>query len=301
LNKEYKDQTQQVINILPLIEHKDFALKGGTAINLFFRNLPRLSVDIDLAYLPLKDRETTFKNIHLYLQNISNALTKKGFICNSNKPLDGISEAKLLVKRNKIQIKIEPNFTLRGTVFPPSSVALSDIVKQEFGASFKFNCLSFEDLFGGKICAALIRQHPRDLFDVMGLLNNEGLTKKLKDAFIFYLVSSPKPFFEVLNPHKKQVDEIYRDKFSGMTTQKVLLRELDETFHDLVKIIKQNFTESDIEFLISLLELKPKWDLIFVKNLYDYPSIKWRMLNITKMDPFKRTVEIRKLQEYWRA
>ena len=137
MNKEYRDQTQQVVNILPLIEHKDFALKGGTAINLFFRNLPRLSVDIDLVYVTLKGRETTFKNIHLYLQSISNVLTKKGFICNSNKSLDGTGEAKLVVKKNKIQIKIEPNFTLRGTVFPPSSVELSDIVALSLSAEIQ--------------------------------------------------------------------------------------------------------------------------------------------------------------------
>ena len=298
MNKEYRDQTQQVINILPLIRHKDFALKGGTAINLFFRDLPRLSVDIDLTYLPLQDRKTTFQNIHTYLQTISDVLEKKGFVCASDKPLDGKKEAKLVVNRNKVQVKIEPNFILRGSAFAPSMQTLSTKVKRDFGDSYQFNCLSFEDIYGGKICAALTRQHPRDLFDIRDLLDNEGITKDLKDAFIFYLISSPKPFIEILNPRKKTIDDVYRDKFLGMTTENVSIRLLDNAFRELVEILYTSLTENDLEFLVSLLELKPKWQLSPIENLPDYPSIKWRMLNIKKMDSFKRALEIKKLKEF---
>ena len=57
-DERYRRQVALLVRVLPLIaQEKCFALKGGTAINLFIRNLPRLSVDIDLAYLPVSDRE----------------------------------------------------------------------------------------------------------------------------------------------------------------------------------------------------------------------------------------------------
>ena len=69
INTIYYNQAELLLRILPLIyRQREFALKGGTAINFFFRNLPRLSVDIDLVYLPIEDRATT-------LQNISNLLS----------------------------------------------------------------------------------------------------------------------------------------------------------------------------------------------------------------------------------
>lgn len=48
-----------------------FALKGGTAINLFVRNLPRLSVDIDLAYLPMNNRQQALDEIDTALKTIA--------------------------------------------------------------------------------------------------------------------------------------------------------------------------------------------------------------------------------------
>ncbi len=58
MRETYFQQVRLLIEVLPLIAREaDFALKGGTAINLFVRDLPRLSVDIDLTYLPIADRE----------------------------------------------------------------------------------------------------------------------------------------------------------------------------------------------------------------------------------------------------
>lgn len=57
VDESYRKQVSLLIKIVPLVAKEAvFALKGGTAINLFLRNMPRLSVDIDLTYLPVKDR-----------------------------------------------------------------------------------------------------------------------------------------------------------------------------------------------------------------------------------------------------
>jgi len=60
----YYRQVQLLIRLFPIIGREPcFALKGGTALNLFVRDMPRLSVDIDLVYLPIEDRDTTLKNV----------------------------------------------------------------------------------------------------------------------------------------------------------------------------------------------------------------------------------------------
>ena len=71
-NQTYRNQAGLLLQVLPLIqEHDCFALKGGTAMNLFVQNLPRLSVDIDLAYLPLVPRSQALSEIAHALKLLS--------------------------------------------------------------------------------------------------------------------------------------------------------------------------------------------------------------------------------------
>lgn len=64
----YKNQVSLLLEVLPVLnEFKCFALKGGTAINLFIHDMPRLSVDIDLTYLPIESRDVFLSNIETKL------------------------------------------------------------------------------------------------------------------------------------------------------------------------------------------------------------------------------------------
>ncbi len=75
MSNEYSKTVELLLEILPYaLKDKRVALKGGTAINLFHRDFPRLSVDIDLCYLPLESRVETFKNIHSILACIKSEL-----------------------------------------------------------------------------------------------------------------------------------------------------------------------------------------------------------------------------------
>lgn len=77
-NNIYRRQVQLLVRVLPLVDtEKCFALKGGTAINLFYRALPRLSVDIDLLYIPMDDRETALLNIKAALSRLSILIQEK--------------------------------------------------------------------------------------------------------------------------------------------------------------------------------------------------------------------------------
>lgn len=163
--KRYKKTVELLLEILPYsLKDERVALKGGTAINLFHRNFPRLSVDIDLCYLPLEDRETTFKNLHGILRELKDSLEKRlGLKVRASHSLDGEKEAKLIATKDDIDIKVEPNFVLRSSLFSAVDIELASDAVKEFEKSLTARCLNLADTYGGKICAALDRQHPRDL------------------------------------------------------------------------------------------------------------------------------------------
>jgi len=71
VDEVYRKQVALLIKTVPLVAPETvFALKGGTAINLFLRDMPRLSVDIDLTYVPVADRESSLKEIDAALHRI---------------------------------------------------------------------------------------------------------------------------------------------------------------------------------------------------------------------------------------
>jgi predicted nucleotidyltransferase component of viral defense system len=284
-NETYKETVALLLEILPYaLKDKRFALKGGTAINLFHRNFPRLSVDIDLCYLPLESREETFKNIHGILEKIKIDLEKiLKLTVISNHPLDGKKEAKLIARVDNLEVKIEPNYTLRSSLFPPEVMPLTQNAQNEFDREVSVQCLNLADTFGGKICAALDRQHPRDLFDVKKLLENEGITTDVKDSFIFYLISHNRPIDELLGPNFKNIKNEYENEFLSMAKVDLNLEELLETRIKLIKILKEMLTQDDKDFLISFVSNKPDWTKVRDGKIKDFPSVQWKMHNQNKL------------------
>ena len=170
-------QAELLLRVLPVVNEEEiFALKGGTAINFFLRDLPRLSVDIDLTYLPVNDRTTALTEINKALLRISERVEKTipGVRLFSKRDREFNLVVGLLIRRGDATTKIEPNSVLRGSVFPTETRALCQKAQDLFELSIEARTLSFEDLYGGKACAALDRQHPRDLFDIDMLFKNEG-------------------------------------------------------------------------------------------------------------------------------
>jgi predicted nucleotidyltransferase component of viral defense system len=208
-NSIYFKQVQLLVRILPLIDsEKCFALKGGTAINLFYRDMPRISVDIDLLYVPMDEREEALKNIRAALSRISKLIQKtigEVRIQNAHEQSDAL---RLIVQQGEVRIKIELSPVIRGTVFPEHRMEIYELVERNFGYA-EIQVASFPDLYAGKLCAALDRQHPRDLFDVKFLLENEGITDDLRKTFLIFLISHQRPIAELLDPHRKNIKEIF--------------------------------------------------------------------------------------------
>lgn len=298
-NNTYYKQVKLLVQLLPLVaEESCFALKGGTAINLFVQNLPRLSVDIDLVYLPMQERNEALQGITSALSRITERIGKalpQAQIIEVFK--DKPDAMRLIVAHHGIQIKIELSPVLRGTVFEPILMSVCNKVEDEFGFA-EISVVSLEDLYAGKICAALDRQHPRDLFDVQILLENEGLTEDIRKAFVVYIISHPRPIVDLLNPTEKNLADIYEGEFKHMAFENTSLDNLVKTRKELIKIVNISLTKNDKEFLLSFKNKNPAWELLDLAGVKELPAIKWKLINLNKMKETKHKAAYEKLENH---
>ena len=254
----YVDQARLLIDVLPHIAQEEvFALKGGTAINLFYRDMPRLSVDIDLTYLPVEDRGASLRHIDETLDRIIGAISRRRPSYRTNRLAGGgNNDTRVMVSDGRAQIKIATSPVTRGAVLPPVTMTACEAVTDRFGF-VEMRVLAFQDLYSGKLHAALDRQHPRDLFDVKLLYENEGLTEELFRVFMVYVASSNRPMHELLAPAAPPPDAWYSEEFTGMTRDGVSKEALEETRLRLHADIRRRLTGDVASFLLSLHDAKP--------------------------------------------
>lgn len=167
---------------------------------------------------------------------------------------------------------------------------------EEFEKEATMQILSPADLYGGKICAALDRQHPRGLFDIKLLLENEGLTDETRQAFVVYLISHPRPMAEVLAPNFLNIEQTFENEFQGMTRIPITLDELLETRKKLVSLIQNSLTENERQFILSVKQGNPKWQLMPFDHIQDLPAVQWKLANIAKMSKGKHETAVGKLE-----
>lgn len=295
----YFKQVQLMLRVMPHAMAEDcFALKGGTAINLYVRDMPRLSVDIDLTYLPLEPRDTAVTHISEALQRIAAAIRKAvpGSTVHESRLRGTDHVSKLSVRTAEATTKIEPNLVLRGTVFSPVERELCEQAEALFEVSATANTLAVADIYGGKLCAALDRQHPRDIFDVKILMENEGLTDEIRTAFILYLASHDRPMSELLDPKLKDFRQVFEQEFAGMAAEDVEYEELVAIRDRLIETIRNTMTANEKKFLLSIKQGNPDWDLIPVAGIDQLPAIQWKLINIRNMKPERRAEALQKLQ-----
>lgn len=263
MNKDlFYKQAELLISILPQItKDTDFALHGGTAINFFVRDMPRLSVDIDLTYLRIGPREETLNAISKQLKTISTNILASMPAVQIEEKLETPNTfvTKLFVKRQNAIVKIEPNQIIRGSLFACEERDLCDRAEEIFEKFVTAKTLSFPELYGSKICAALDRQHPRDIFDIMLLLKNEGITDRVRKAFLVYLISHNRPMSELLSPNYKDMKPVFEKEFAGMASVEVKYEELVSVRKTLVEEINKKITDDERAFLVSFKEKNPQW------------------------------------------
>ena len=297
-DERYRQQVSLLVRTIPAIAAEDcFALKGGTAINLFIRDMPRLSVDIDLVFLPVAPWQESLAAIEEALLRIKNRLEiglANIHVAESRAQGDG-PLIRLIVQLGRAQVKIEVTPVLRGCVFVPELRTVSASVEEQFGFA-EMRIVSFADLYAGKIVAALDRQHPRDLFDVRDLLANEGIGDDLRRAFIVYLISHDRLISEVLNARRKDITVEFSENFEGMTTGPVALDELLEAREALVAAIVGDMPEAHRDFLVGFKRGAPDWTLLGVPEAADLPAVRWKQVNLDKLPANTRDKRVGQLK-----
>ena len=295
MNQGYKNQAQLLLDVLPEVAKEDcFAMHGGTAINLFVRDLPRLSVDIDLTYVHIAERNESLEEINKALLRIKHRIE-------NSQPLIKIEHksdiCKLTISRQGTLIKVETNMVGRGLIGEPSKLQLCEVAQEEFEAFCVMPIVPFEQLYGGKICAALDRQHPRDLFDVKLLLDNEGFTDQIKRGFIFCLLCSTRPMYELLQPNLLDQRVAFEQQFEGMSAIEFSYDDFEGARNLLIAKITESLNEKDRAFLLDFNDLEPDWSDY---NFQDFPSVKWKLINLEKLkkgNPKKFEVQSTKLRK----
>jgi predicted nucleotidyltransferase component of viral defense system len=281
MNQVYLDTARLLTQVAPFVfADGAFALKGGTAINLFVRDMPRLSVDLDLVFpdysLP---RGQALQQINEGIRKSAERLNARGFQTRTVVATDA-GETKLLVRRGSIELKIEVNFVMRGTVHPVRLASLTAVAREALLADLEIPVVSLEDMYGGKLVAAMDRQHPRDLFDVMQLFAHEGITPAIRRAFVVYLASHNRPVHEVLFPSLRNIRQDFENNFRGMTTEPVELPELLATRDRMLSELQNGLDSDERRFLLSLVANKPEWAELGIVHAEQLPGIRWKIQNL---------------------
>ncbi len=294
MNQVYLDSARLLTRVAPLVLVDDtFALKGGTAINLFVRDMPRLSVDLDLVFPEhTVPRAEALKRINEAIRQSVARLKKQRFQTHALASADA-GETKLLVRQGATQVKIEVNFVMRGTVNPVRMASLTQSARDTLHADLEIPVVSLEDVYGGKLVAAMDRQHPRDLFDVMQLFAHEGITPGIRRAFVVYLASHNRPMHEVLFPTLRDIRQEFENNFAGMTVDPVELDALVAAREQMVRELQQGMTADERRFLLSLVAAEPEWNLLDVPHVQQLPGVRWKLQNLERL----RKADARKFAE----
>ena len=291
----YAQKVELLLRLIPIIMEEDvFAIHGGTAINLFLKDLPRYSVDVDLTYIPLADRATSIEDISLHLESIKEKAERafKGMHIVPN-----YTTSKLLCEYHGRQVKIEVNQTKRGIVGGDVlALPLSDRAQQEFSLYCEAKIVPLTLLYGGKIAAALSRQHPRDLFDVKYM---ELPLEECREGLLFCLLSSDRPIHESFAPSLIDQRLVMENQFDGMSDIPFTYEEFEATRSKLVEDVKTLINDADKAFLVSFEMGQPEWEGYEFEYFKDYPSVQWKLLNLKKLakkNPQKLIEEADKLK-----
>lgn len=279
MNETYKKQVALLIRIMPLVyKITDFGVHGGTAINLFVKNMPRYSVDVDLTFIPISNREESITAINNHLNTLKQQIEKA---IPGVRVIHKSAVLKLQCTFGGATVKIEVNGIKRGIIGEVEEKVICEKAQKEFKMSCVARVVPFSLLYGGKIAAALGRQHPRDLFDYM-YMEIESFAD-VKNGLFFYLLGSDKPLIESLQPNLIDQKQSLENQFKGMSDVPFDYADFEAARTDLIEKINLNLTNIDKEFLFSFETGNPDWEKCCAGDLSSFPAIQWKLKNIRKL------------------
>lgn len=286
MDSRYLDTVRLLIDVAPFVFPTDcFALKGGTAINLFLRDMPRLSIDIDLVFTDLEqpDRSAALAVIERKLGEIAERLERMLGVKVRPTTSGSEHESKLFISRGPVLLKVEVNHVFRGAVYPLVTGSLSAQAQIRYSRALSIPMLDPDELYASKLAAALDRQHPRDLFDVMLLLEEGGITPRIRRAFTVYLAGHNRPMQELLSPRPKDIRREFASDFAGMTSNEVTVEQLESVREVLFQELPASLDEAERRFLLSVKRIEPEWEILGLPGIERLPAIQWKLLNLSRL------------------
>jgi hypothetical protein len=191
-----------------------------------------------------------------------------------------VGDTKLIVENDKSQVKIEVNTVFRGTVLPIERRPLNARTRDLFGVEFDAPILARDELYAGKLVAALDRQHPRDIFDVWQLYESGGLTDGMVECFVVYLAGHNRPPHEVLFGNDQEIAAEYERAFAGMTEVPCSLDTLLDTRAQMRHELPLRLTARHRQFLSGLVRAEPDWSLTPCPHAAELPALRWKLANL---------------------
>lgn len=276
-------------------------LKGGTALNLFILNVPRLSVDIDLNYIGATDKEIMQAERPKLEKAIGSVCEREGFILRQS-PTEHAGGKWLLRYESAFghgaNLTIDVNFMFRIPLWP-----LTTMRSHKVGSYMaeQIPMLDINEIAAGKLCALFSRQTARDLFDAHQLLIGKNLNKqRLRLAFIVYgamnrkdwRILSEKDIDYDANEFMNELIPLLRsNEITGDGNHERWASRLVEECRQAISIVLP-FTEKEREFLDHILDhgdIKPLLitdDKDMAERIRKHPGLQWKALNVKE---FKET------------
>lgn len=284
MNTAYIEVVRLLLEAIPVVfQRPQFAMKGGTALNLFVQDLPRLSVDIDVVFVDhTASRTEALRQIGAALEETRKELNRRGLQAESS--LGALAdESKLFLRRGSHLVKVEVNHVFRGTMLPVQARGLTPESRRLFTTEVHVPVLATDELYGSKLVAALHRQHPRDLFDVHCLFGTGGITDEMVECFVGYLAGHHRPLHEVLASRDHDLTSTYENEFKGMARMPISLEALVASRDRLRQELDARLTANHRAFLLGLVAGEPDWNLMRCGHLRELPAIRWKLQNLAKL------------------
>lgn len=292
---------EKVIHLLNLLEGFNshpflkgrWALKGGTALNLFLFDVPRLSVDIDLNYTGAADRDTLLAERPKVEQAIHAVCSREGMNI-TRVPTDHAGGKWQLRYASSLgasgNLEIDVNFMFRVPLFP---VALRDARVGSFMVT-QIPVLDLHEVAAGKLAALLARQASRDLFDVHQLLSRGGLDPaRLRLGFVLYGAMNRKDWRTVaISDLGYDAQELENELVPVVRQEFLAQQKAGDWAEQMITACRQAlavvlpFTSAEREFLDRILdhgEICPELlttDAALIERAKTHPLLLWKALNV---------------------
>jgi predicted nucleotidyltransferase component of viral defense system len=296
---EVLEKVIHLLNLLEGFQNHPFlkgrlALKGGTALNLFLFDLPRLSVDIDINYIGAADREAMLEERPKVEQALRAVCSREGMNI-THAPSDHAGGKWRLRYDSSLggqgNLEVDLNFMFRMPLWP---IEIRDSKQIGSYSAKKIPVLDLHELAAGKLAALLARHASRDLFDAHRLLTMSELNhEKLRLGFVIYGAMNRKDWRTVKTDDvaydtaglRNQLVPVVRSEFLGnQKAEKWVERMVDECRHGLGAVLPMR--EAEIKFLDCILDhgqIKPELlttDAEMIHRIEVHPMLRWKALNV---------------------